>query len=198
MAWLGLRSEQVAVHGAEDLFLLPACQRIHIKNAIWKMSRDREQEAKSKRQFWGFFCLSIMAFCFVIRWMSLNYLHGPLTSFLGEPLSQSQLSTNIENWLPTSSFKCRWNHHTAGQTAFQGQRCTPTCCCCLCQSRCLHDNRPNYCWNNSNGFLFYSFSAGKLCKVSVLICTPYSELCSYSMTSSSTNTFSLSHKTLPL
>lgn len=55
MAWLGLRSEQVAVHGAEDLFLLPACQRIHIKNAIWKMSRDREQEAKSKRQFWGGF-----------------------------------------------------------------------------------------------------------------------------------------------
>lgn len=55
MAWLGLRSEQVAVHGAEALFLLPACQRIHIKNAIWKMSRDREQEAKSKRQFWGVF-----------------------------------------------------------------------------------------------------------------------------------------------
>lgn len=67
MAWLGLRSEQVAVHGAEALFLLPACQRIHIKNAIWKMSRDREQEAKSKRQFWGGFCLSIMAFCFIIR-----------------------------------------------------------------------------------------------------------------------------------
>lgn len=34
--------------------------------------------------------------------MSLNYLHGPLTSFLGELLSQSQLLTNIENWLPTS------------------------------------------------------------------------------------------------
>lgn len=79
---------------------------------------------------------------------------------------------------------------TARQTAFQGQRCTPTCCCCLCQSRCLHDNRPNYRWGNSNGFFFYSFFAGKLCKVSVLICTPYSELCSYSMTSSSTNILS--------
>lgn len=169
-----------------------------LKTQFGKWAETENKKQSQRGSFGGFFCLSIMAFCFVIRWMSLNYLHGPLTSFLGEPLSQSQLSTNIENWLPTSSFACRWNHHTAGQTAFQGQRCTPTCCCCLCQSRCLHDNRPNYCWNNSNGFLFYSFSAGKLCKVSVLICTPYSELCSYSMTSSSTNTFSLSHKTLPL
>lgn len=101
MAWLGLRSEQVAVHGAEDLFLLPACQRIHIKNAIWKMSRDREQEAKSKRQFWGFFvfpswlfvllsdewvwtiCTALWRLFSVSRCLSLSY---QLTSRTGFPL----------------------------------------------------------------------------------------------------------------